>query len=234
LLWYYAVVNFLLSISGVLVIPLVLSYGSTAEMGLVQMVGGVAMLVGGILMGVWGGPKNRRIWGVIAAIALSGIGYFMAGLRPSTPLIASAQFVILFFIPISAALSQAVWQIKVAPDIQGRVFATRGMIAWSIIPIANLMAGPLADKIFEPLMAEGGALQGTFISAMIGVGPGRGIALIFIVSACFLWLTSGYAFANPRIRNLENEIPDAILDTPLEEPAEAEAAQEGALAPAGG
>ena len=214
LLWYYAVVNFFLSLSGVLMIPLVLSYGTAADIGVIQMAGGAAMLIGGLVMGVWGGPKNRLIWGVVAAIALSGFGYFLAGLRPVTWLIGLAQFVILFFIPVSAALSQAVWQKKVAPDIQGRVFAIRGMIAYLIIPLANLVAGPLADKVFEPLLQEGGALSETFVAGVVGVGAGRGIALIFIVSAVSLWVSSSYAFANPRIRDLESEIPDAIPDEP--------------------
>jgi len=214
LLWYYAAVNFFLSLSGVLVIPLVLSYGTAADMGVIQMAGGAAMLIGGLVMGVWGGPKRYLIWGVVAAIAMSGFGYFMAGLRPSTWLIGSAQFVILFFIPISAALSQAVWQKKVAPDIQGRVFAIRAMIAYMIIPLANLVAGPLADNVFGPLLEEGGALSSTFVAGVVGVGAGRGIALIFIISAFSLWITSTYAFANPRIRNLEEEIPDAIPDAP--------------------
>ena len=87
------------------------------------------------------------------------------------------------------------------------------MIAWSIIPLANLLAGPLADRVFEPLLSETGVLSGTVVGELIGVGTGRGIALIFIFSAFFLWLTSLYAFANPRIRNLEQEIPDAIQET---------------------
>lgn len=232
LLWYYAVVNFFLTLSGVLFAPLVLSYGTPTEMGVVQTFGGVAMLVGGLIMSIWGGPKSRRIWGVIAAIALSGFGYLLAGLRPSTLLIASAQFVILFFIPISAAISQAVWQMKVAPEIQGRVFAIRGMIAFSIMPVANIAAGILADKVFEPLMADGGILSGTIIGATIGVGAGRGIALIFIISAFFLWLSSLYAFATPRIRNLEVEIPDAIPDKPSEVQPEIGGIQEREMAPA--
>jgi len=214
LLWYYAAVNFFLSLSGVLVAPLVLSYGTPAEMGVVQRVGGIAMLIGGVVMSAWGGPARRRIPGVILAIALSGLGYFLCGMRPSTTLIAAAQFIILFFIPISAALSQAVWQTKVAPGVQGRVFAIRAMIAWSIIPLANLLAGPLADRVFEPLLSQTGRLSATFVGASIGVGTGRGIALIFIFSAFFLWLTSLYAIVNPRIRNLEQEIPDAVPDTP--------------------
>jgi hypothetical protein len=118
----------------------------------------------------------------------------------------------LFFIPISAALSQVVWQTKIPADVQGRVFAIRGMIAFSIMPISNLLAGPLADKIFEPMMMEGGALAGTFVGDLLGTGSGRGIAVIFIISAIFLWVLSLAAFSYPRLRNLEAEIPDAITD----------------------
>jgi hypothetical protein len=75
------------------------------------------------------------------------------------------------------------------------------MIAYMIIPLANLVAGPLADKIFEPLMQEGGALSTTYLASVVGVGAGRGIALIFIVSAFSRWLSSGYASANPPRNN---------------------------------
>lgn len=234
LLWYYAVVNFFLSLSGVLMIPLVLSYGAATDVGVIQMAGGAAMLISGLLMGVWGGPKNRLIWLVVAAIGLSGFGYFLAGLRPVTWLIGLAQFVILFFIPISAALSQAVWQKKVAPDIQGRVFAIRAMIAYLIIPLANLTAGFLADNIFEPALHEGGALSDSIIASVVGIGAGRGIALIFIISAFSLWISSLYAFANPRIRNLEEEIPDAIPDEPEGEAAPQEEEGKPALQPSSG
>lgn len=175
------------------------------------------MLIGGLIMGTWGGPKNRKIWGVIVAIALSGLGYLLAGLQPSIYYVAAGQFVILFFIPISAALSQAVWQTKVPPDIQGRVFSIRAMIAWSIIPTANLVAGPLADKICEPLMAEGGALADTFVASIIKVGTGRGIGLMFVISALFLLVTSLIVFTSPRVRNLEEEIPDTVPDAPMPE-----------------
>jgi DHA3 family macrolide efflux protein-like MFS transporter len=216
LLSYYAIVNFFLSLSGVLVGPMILSTYTERELGGVQTVGGVALLIGGLIIGAWGGPKQRKIWGVIAAIGLSSLGYLLTGLSPSIYTIAAGQFVIVFFIPISAALSQAVWQVKVPPDIQGRVFAIRAMIAWSIIPLANLVAGPLADQVFEPLMAEGGALADTFVASLIGAGPGRGIGLVFISSAVFLLVSSLLAFQSPRLRNLEQELPDAIPDEPAE------------------
>lgn len=220
LLLYFAVVNFFLSFSGVLSAPLVLSFGTPTDMGLVQMAGGAAMLIGGIVMGTWGGPKQKRIWGVIFAIFFSGFGFFIVALQPKVWSIAVGEFVFLIFIPIAAALSQAVWQVKIPPDLQGRVFAMRSMLSFSIIPLANLLAGPLADNVFEPMMANGGTLANSFLGSFLGTGQGRGIAVIFLISALFLWISSIVIFTYPRVRNLEEELPDAIPDDPEPEAVE--------------
>jgi hypothetical protein len=120
--------------------------------------------------------------------------------------------VLLLFIPFASALSQAVFQIKVPPDLQGRVFAMRTMVAQSVLPLSFILAGPLADQVFGPLMVDGGALADTFVGQWLGVGPGRGIGLLLVLSCLFLWLESAVAYALPRIRRLEEEIPDAIAD----------------------
>ncbi len=211
MLLYFATVNFFLSFSGVLSSPLVLSFSSAAELGVVQMAGGGAMLVGSVAMSAWGGPKRRVPW-LIIFIALASSGLLVSGLEASIPLIASGRVILLFFIPFAAALSQAVFQIKVPPDLQGRVFAIRGMIATSITPVAYILAGSLADNVFEPLLLQGGALSQTVIGEWLGVGPGRGIGLMFAISCLFLWAESAAALAHPRIRRVEDEVPDAISD----------------------
>ena len=166
------------------------------------------------MISTWGGPKNKKIPAVIAAIGLSSIGYVIASLHPSVAFPAVGQFVVSFFLPVSAALSQAVWQVKVPADIQGRVFSIRAMIAFSVIPLANLVAGPLADKVFVPMMSAGGLLSDTVFARLIGIGAGRGFAMVFLVSGVFLVGLSLLMLAYPRVRNLEKEIPDAILDEP--------------------
>ena len=62
-------------------------------------------------------------------------------------------------LPIINASSQAIWQSKTPPDMQGRVFAVRRMIAQFTVPIGDFSAGPLADKIFNPALMPGGALS---------------------------------------------------------------------------
>jgi hypothetical protein len=180
------------------------------------MVAGISMFAGSLIMSAWGGPKSRKVPALIAFIAISATGLLISGLRPNTLVISLGRVVLLAFIPFASALSQAVFQVKIPPDIQGRVFAIRGMIARSMSPLAFILSGPLADKFFEPLMVEGGMLAKTFLGAVLGTGPGRGIGMIFIISCLFLWAESLVAYVNPHIHNLEIKIPDAILDEPVE------------------
>jgi hypothetical protein len=75
--------------------------------------------------------------------------------------------------------------------------------------LAYLIGGPLADRVFEPLLAADGLLAGT-VGQIIGVGPGRGMGLIFVVMGLLAMVTAVSAFAYPRIRNLETELPDMV------------------------
>jgi hypothetical protein len=82
------------------------------------------------------------------------------------------------------------------------------MIAFSITPVANAIAGPLADGLFEPWMAEGGALSSLF-GPLIGVGEGRGMGLMFVLAGLLYMALLSNIMIHPRIRCLEQEIPDA-------------------------
>ncbi len=157
LLLYFALVNFLLNISVVLSGPLVLSFSTPASLGVVQTASGAGMLAGSLLLAAWGGPK-RKVPGIIAAIGLGAVGLLLMGLQASVVLISAGFFLLLFAIPLASGPSQALFQMKVAPGIQGRVFAIRTMISRSMMPLAFLLAGPLSDRLFEPLMQPGGAL----------------------------------------------------------------------------
>jgi MFS transporter, DHA3 family, macrolide efflux protein len=125
----------------------------------------------------------------------------------------------MFSIPLASGPSQAIFQSKVNPAIQGRVFAIRGMISRSMMPLAFLIAGPLADFVFEPLLSSNGILASSFVGLILGTGPGRGVGLMFIISGITGILASVMAFLNPRIRNVESELPDALLDEAATSPA---------------
>ena len=215
LLLYYAMVNFLLNWSAVLLITMVLSRFTADVLGLIQTVMGVGMLAGSIIMSAWGGAK-KRIPTAIGFITIAVTGIVIAGLQPNPWLIGAGLFILMFSVPLASGNSQVVFQTKVPREIQGRVFSVRSTISQSMMPLAFLTAGPLADKFFEPLMRDGGALANTFIGQVIGTGAGRGIGLMAILAGLVGIIVSIFVYLNPRVRNLEDELPDAI---PTEEKA---------------
>lgn len=216
LLAFFAVINLLFSLSQVLTTPLVLSFSGTRQLGLVLALGSAGMLVGSLVMSAWGGTE-RKMGTILGFTPLLGLSFLLIGAAPSIPLIAAGVFLLFFVIPIVNAADQAIWQTKVEPAVQGRVFAMAQLLSQFTAPIAFLAAGPLADRVFEPLLRSGGALAGS-VGAVIGSGPGRGIGLQFLLMGCLLFAAALVGLSLPRLRRLEEEIPDAIPEAP---PAEA-------------
>jgi len=104
-------------------------------------------------------------------------------------------------------LSQSIWQSKVPSEYQGRVFSSRRMIAFAIMPLSMVVSGPLADRFFEPAMRAGGVLAPVF-SAVTGTGPGAGMAVMFLLSAVGASAVTLAGFALPALRNLDKLLPD--------------------------
>lgn len=208
LLLFFTATNFAMSIANVLFTPMVLSFTTSTVLGVILSVAGVGMLAGSLTMSAWGGPK-RRVYGILGSSLLMGIGAAAAGLQPNAWLIGVSAFLVFFTFPISNSCSQAIWQTKTAPDVQGRVFSVRRMIAWASVPVSYLLAGPLADHVFNPLLVEGGQLAGS-VGQIIGVGEGRGIGLLYIILGFLILLTVVIAYRYPRLRQVEIELPDFI------------------------
>ena len=183
------------------------SGNDTVITGAVQSAFGVGGVVGGLALSAWGGPK-RRVDGVLLGMAGSGLlGMTLLGMGQTPFLWMAGAFLTMLFISTSNGSNQAIWQSKVPPELQGRVFATRALIASISAPIGMVIAGPLADRVMTPSMMPGGALAGTF-GWLVGTGPGAGIGLLFFflgIAGTVISL-SGYAFKV--VRDVEKDIPD--------------------------
>jgi DHA3 family macrolide efflux protein-like MFS transporter len=212
LLVFFTVVKFLWGMVGALIAPMILGFTSADVLGIVISIAGGGMLAGSLVMSAWGGPK-RRIDGVLRFELLSGLCFLLMGLRPSAWPVALGAFGAHLTIAIIYGSNQAIWQSKVPHSVQGRVFATRQMIAKSATPLAYLTAGPLADKLFEPLLAFDGPLTGS-IGQITGTGPGRGIGLLFIVMGILKVAVTLGGYLDPRIKLVEDELPDVLADEP--------------------
>jgi len=209
-----ALANYVAGIIEAMIAPLVLASGGPASLGMVMAANGAGILSGSVVMSIWGGTQ-RRINGVLGSILLSGFCIALAGANPA----AMIQAVGMFGFGFCMAFTHAHWistiQAKVGMELQGRVMATNFMLAEATVPLGYLTAGPLADRLFEPLMAKGGEWAPT-LGGVIGAGPGRGIGLILILSGIFVVLWAIAAYSYRPIRCLEDILPDAIADDIIE------------------
>ncbi|MBZ0294354.1 MAG: MFS transporter [Anaerolineae bacterium] len=203
--------NWLATIAFELLPPMLLARtgGNELALGSVQSAMGIGGVVSGMVLTAWGGPR-RRVNGVLIGWTISGFFMLLLGLAQVLPLWMLFGFAMLTSFPLVNASNQAIWQAKVAPDVQGRVFAIRALIAQATTPIGMLLAGPLADVVFEPAMQPGGALAGTF-GPYVGTGPGAGMALIFIACGFCTALVGLSAYRFRAIREVEDILPDHDL-----------------------
>ncbi len=205
----FLVINFTGSLCFPLMAPMVLSKtgNNTVALGAVESAFGVGGVVGGLFLSAWGGPK-RKMHGVLMGIFGSFIlGFTLMGVGSELIHWTAAAFIMMFFNPLINGSSQAIWQSKVPPEVQGRVFSARALIAQISAPIAMAITGPLTDKLLTPAMMPGGSLAPLFGWA-VGTGAGSGPALLFLLMGVIGGAASLSAFLFPHIRDVEKIIPD--------------------------
>ncbi|MEA5472296.1 MFS transporter [Spirulina sp. 06S082] len=210
LLFFLATKNIFAGAFSVLTMPLILSLTSPVGLGLILSLSSLGLVVGSLIMSFWKERENQ-INILFAFTLLTGISIFVAGLRPSLYLFTISNFFFFMTFPIIGGLVQVTLQKKVPLELQGRVFSLKVPIASIGLTLGYAIAGPLDDNIFEPLMAQGGPLAEN-IGHIIGVGTGRGIGLLDIIMGAILILIAAIAYQYPRLRLLDEEIPDAIPD----------------------
>ncbi len=201
LLLFLVVSNFLWGLVGALVVPMVAAFASPQMLGAVVSIAGGGMLAGSLAMGVWG-RRRRYIYSLLGFELLSGVSFLLMGLRPAVALVAVGAFLAHATIAVTYGSNQAIWQSQVPLEAQGRVLSTQQMLAKVATPIAYLLAGPLAERVFEPLLSPQGTLAGS-VGAVIGVGTGRGIGLIFLAMGLLKIVVALGGWLSPAVREVE-------------------------------
>ncbi len=203
--------NFALILNMVVLFPMILARTGNNEvaLGTVQSVLGLGGIAGAVLMGIWGGPR-RRIRGVFGGMLFLSLMITMIGLGHGIATWSIAGFFAAATVPLLSGSSQAIWQAKVEPALQGRVFACRRLITQALIPAGFLAGGPIADRILEPALMPGGALAAS-AGRIVGVGPGSGYAFALVGAGL---LAGGVALIGSgvrAIREVEDQLPDHAL-----------------------
>jgi DHA3 family macrolide efflux protein-like MFS transporter len=121
--------------------------GQALELGWLNASWGVGMLIGGLVLGAWGGFQ-KRIYTMLMGIFGLGIGLLLVAFAPANML----PLAIVGFL-IGSAMNAfangagfAVLQTLVTPEMQGRVFTVVMSMAGAVSPLSLAVGGPIADR----------------------------------------------------------------------------------------
>ncbi|MFC4588788.1 non-ribosomal peptide synthetase/MFS transporter [Sphaerisporangium corydalis] len=205
---YFLAFNLILGFAIALTPPMVLAFASPAALSVASTIGAVGGIIGGVAMALWGGFA-RRATGMVGFTLLTGAGMVVVGLIPSALFLAVGLAAIAASLALLNGHWQTMIQTKVGMELQGRILASNRMIANLTEPLGYLLAGQLADAVFEPAMRDGGWLSGS-AGGVLGTGPGRGMALMIVILGVAQILLATYGLRWRTLRYMEDVLPDAI------------------------
>ncbi len=194
--------------------PMILARtGSNAQiLSTVAISAGIGGVVGAVILSIVGGVP-RQIQGMLIAFIGVGLGFVVLGLGQTQVVWMVAQFFAACCIPLAYSSTDAIWYTKVEPAVQGRVLAAAHTIGSIVGALASLIAGVLADRIFEPLMNSGNSIA-LALTLLFGTGKGSGIALLLTISAIAMVSIGIGGNAFPNLRNAEVLLPDCDRPNP--------------------
>ena len=111
-----------------------------------EMAGFAGMVLGGILLGTWGGFK-QRIKTLVFGLVCFGIFSLVLGFTYTFWLFAVMMFLMSFFIPVVQTATTTMLQEHVPAEKQGRIFGLLGAMYSGFMPLGTAIFGPLADVI---------------------------------------------------------------------------------------
>ncbi len=210
LLLFFICLNLVIGLSASLFAPFILSRtgNDSTALGAVQSAYAVGAVIGGLLISLWGGFK-RRMTSIFIGEALTGLFcLILFGISRTLPAWVVVCVIMAIFPVFTNGASQAIWQAKVAPDVQGRVYSARRMIAWSLGPITPILAGLLSDYVTEPAMQSPTMLARLF-GWLVGTTPGSGMAVQFILTGvAYIIIVLVVFLFFPVVRDLEDRLKD--------------------------
>jgi MFS transporter, DHA3 family, macrolide efflux protein len=207
MMFYVSLINLLFGGAMVLTTPYLLARtGDEAVLGVLLSVFNLGALIGGLIFSVWGGTRPR-IHTMMPGVAASGLFLVLVGMGQTPLPLGVALFFMFLPLPMVNASFMSMIQVKVPPDVQGRVFAVLGQMSMMLTPLSYLLAGPLADQVFEPAVGLPGW---ELVAPFVGNSVGAGMGLIMVICGLFVLVSTLIAYALPAVRSMETTLPDYI------------------------
>lgn len=122
--------------------------GGIGESSVVEVVFSVGMLLGSLLLGLFGDKIGKRA-AIAGSIALYGTGVLLTGLLPATGL---KIFIVLsvfmgISVPFYNGVQTSIFQIKIKQEYLGRVLSLSSSISMIAMPLGLILSGIFAEII---------------------------------------------------------------------------------------
>lgn len=153
--------------------------GSAGSLATGEALFGMGVILGGLLLGVWGGFK-RHIVTMMLGVGLIGVSMLALGLLPSTlyAVAVAALFLGGTAVSLTDGPIMALMQKTIAPDMQGRVFTLFGSLISLSSPVGLAIAGPFTDF--------------------------AGVQVLYIIAGVLMLLMAGGGLFSPALMHIED------------------------------
>jgi DHA3 family macrolide efflux protein-like MFS transporter len=203
--------QFVMNVAGgfffLLITGYLLTVSDEQTLGIVMSIGALGSVAGATLMTAWKGATSQKVLLIVLAVVASGVLDILFGLAATLWMTTAFLFAGSLTRVAQNTTYRALWQAKVEPDVQGRVFSARMMIVLLAMPLAFVLAGPLMDHVFVPL-AQSESGVGSMIRTWFGDGEAAPYRA-FIGFTGLLTMAAGIGgWLYGPLRHLERDIPD--------------------------
>ena len=208
---FLAVINFLAKLGNDgMLSPFILGRTGNNQpvLGAVESFTALGVLAGSLLVTLMK-PAKKRIPLIFITTGLIFFGNIIQSMTSRPWLWCAAAFGSYLFAAVMNVNMDTMMREKVPLEMQGRVFSAKSTLQNFTIPIALLLGGLLADKVFEPFMLTDSPTQ-QILSGLFGTGKGAGIGLMFFIVGIAGILISFTRLRKPVYRELDRQGKETI------------------------
>ena len=160
--------------------------GGATELAWLQAAMGIGAILGGALLGVWGGFKRKVVTVIIGILGIS-ISVLAIGFVSPIGYLTALLFSGFTGIMLSFANGSfgPLLQTKVPSEKQGRVFTVLSSISLGLMPIGLLLSAPIADRF--------------------------GVMTVYRIGGSLGMIIAIFGLANKHVMTLDNQLPGGKL-----------------------
>ncbi len=195
----------------VLITPMVLSFTGEKELGIIESISAIGMLAAAIVIGIFKIGKHLKAV-LRVALLCAALSMGLIGLFENTFWMIALGFLFFFCLPWINTVAEVIIRVRIPNAFQARAWGAIGLLTQIGYVGAYVIAGPGADRIFEPLMLENGALASS-LGKIFGVGSGRGVAVMLLIAGigmAFIGWTISMRLKGTEVAMTEGELNERV------------------------